>query len=103
MNFLALSLPEGARGGIIIFGALLAVVLVIFIWAVGFRKKPRQRKYRHRHADKAAPLATTQNGNGDAHRKRRRPRSGRRRLNPTLAQTRGLPPIRNRDTTPQGL
>jgi hypothetical protein len=94
MNFLALSLPEGARGGIIIFGALLAVVLVIFIWAVGFR---------HRHADKAAPLATTQNGNGDAHRKRRRPRSGRRRLNPTLAQTRGLPPIRNRDTTPQGL
>ncbi|MDB6108625.1 MAG: hypothetical protein JWR69_375 [Pedosphaera sp.] len=103
MKWSAFTLSEAASNGLIILGALVAIVLVVFIWAACFRKKPRQRKYRYQHSDKAAPVAATQNGNGDARKKWRRPRRARRQLNPTLAETRGLPPVRDRNTPPQGL
>ena len=57
-------------------GAMLLVASGTLIWYVVFRKgrKPRKRKHRHHH---------------------REPRT----LNPTLAQTSGLPPVRKEEKT----
>jgi hypothetical protein len=46
-------------------------IVIIVIWAVFFRKKGHHRPHKHRHH-----------------------RRVRRQLNPTLAQTGGLPPVR---------
>jgi hypothetical protein len=55
----------------IVAGSIGLVVLLTFIWALFIRKSgKRQRKYRHRH---------------------------RSRLNPTLAETTGLPPVREEE------
>lgn len=57
------------------FLAIFAVIglsaLAVFLWAVLFRKKKRKRKHRSRH------------------------RHEERRLNPTLAESGGLPPARD--------
>jgi hypothetical protein len=102
-----LNLSPGMRNGLIIFGSLVAVSLVVFIWAACIRKKPRRRKYRY-HQSKGATAIQDEAEAAPApaepvRRKWRRPRSGRRLLNPTLAETRGLPPLRSRHTPPQGL
>ena len=54
-------------------GALVLGVLGVLIWTVKFRKR-RRRKYKKHHAHR-----------------------GERKLNPTLAQTEGLPPFRESD------
>jgi hypothetical protein len=81
--------------------ALLAVILISFIGVFVFRKQLLRRKHRHHHRksngvvsgrngrDSAAPDETRMRGKG------RRVRRKRRHRNPTLAETRGLPP--NRD------
>jgi FtsZ-interacting cell division protein ZipA len=55
---------------LIVIGTTILVALVVFVWVVFFRKKPR-----HRHKN-------------------------RRHLNPTLAQVGGLPPIRHEEKPP---
>jgi len=68
---------------LILAGALLLAALVAFILIALFRKNGTHRHHRH----------------GKSHKKRRRRRE-QRRLNPTLAQTGGLPPIRTEAQPP---
>lgn len=80
----------------ILFGALLLVVVAIFLWAVYLRKiKKRRRKYRDHNFSYGEKL---EKGVGDVKemvvKRYGRRRRERRRLNPTLAETGGLPPRR---------
>lgn len=85
----------------VIIVALLAVVLISFIGVFIFRKQLLRRKHRHHHR-KSNGVDSGRNGHNSVppdenrmHRKGRRVRRKRRHRNPTLAETRGLPP--NRD------
>ena len=60
---------------LVMAGALLLGTFGVFIWAVMFRKR-RKRKYR-KHSE----------------------RRGESKLNPTLAESGGLPPLREEDKT----
>jgi hypothetical protein len=82
------------------FGLLLAAVGVItflaLIWAIFIRKREddSSRRYSYPHGGSRADSANHDSALAPQ-RKRRRKRRRRRRRNPTLAETGGLPPIRN--------
>lgn len=65
--------------------AIGAVVGVIFLWAVFIRKPRRERRYKYHRAPRPQPTPPK-----SARRKRR----SEPPMNPTLAETRGLPPVR---------
>lgn len=65
-------------------GSISIVILGAFIWIKVFHRK---RKRRYEHPKSSAQLSSTRK------QKRRRRRSGPA-ANPTLAETRGLPPVR---------
>jgi hypothetical protein len=90
------------REGIIIFGALGLVTVLVLFWAIFLRRR-RQRRRSHHHshqhssepagssnapAEDSAPLFPQKRHKRNRLRRRHRPR------NPTLAETGGLPPIR---------
>ena len=81
----------------ILFGAIGFVVVCILIWAVFIRKREDQTARRYReHFSRSGEARSgddAANGNGGSRRKRKRRREHRQR-NPTLAETGGLPPIR---------
>jgi len=108
------------RQALIVCGVVLIVTVPILIWAIFFRTRAKQRHSHHRHAQvrmdsPAAPaggtsvqqgalagakptaIAGTSAENSLApsrrHRKRHR-RRAHRPLNPTLAETGGLPPVK---------
>jgi FtsZ-interacting cell division protein ZipA len=92
---------------LIIIGAILVVVLVAFFWALSIRKrKKRVRKYRHHHHRKGI-REQFQKSAGDVKELVQQHRSGHRHeqhpINPTLAQTGGLPPVRRSDEPPHGV
>ena len=58
-----------------LFAVIVLSALAVFLWAVLFRKKRRKRKYRSRHHHE------------------------HRKLNPTLAESGGLPPAREEKNT----
>ncbi len=61
---------------LIVLGAIFVVSVLAFVWFAFFYKKKRKQKHRHRHHE-------------------------RRKKNPTLAETGGLPPIRGQENSPQ--
>jgi hypothetical protein len=80
-----------------LWGALLLVTLLVFVWAVCFRPQSR-RRHSHRDRLKPAPNAVSELAHGErpfwrARRKYHR-RMERRPRNPTLAEVGGLPPLR---------
>ena len=87
----------------VILLSLLGVILTAFIGVFVFRKQLLRRKRRHHHHHrKSSAVAPGQGGHDSAppseikiSKKRRRVRRKHRHRNPTLAETRGLPP--NRD------
>jgi len=85
-------------------GALAAAVVIASIWAVRYSKKKKRRKKRHHHhsqtrAGSAEPTARVESEAETKKRKKwRKPRRPHRPLNPTLAQTGGLPPLRDENT-----
>lgn len=95
---------------LLILGAIILIVGLIFIWAIFFRKPARRRRKYHKHhkqlpktenksveaAIEKAPAAVVESNTS---KKRRRSRHERRPRNPTLAETKGLPPIREEQTT----
>jgi hypothetical protein len=89
----------------IIFGAIAAVALLSFLVVYCFRKKILRRHRRH-HQHRPAPSAASAAQNaasdegGKVKKRWRRSRYPRRALNPTLAQTGGLPPVRKEETPP---
>ncbi len=92
---------SGMSEGMLIFGAVAAVVVLSFVGVFVFRKRIlRRRRKHHRHRMQQAALsAKTGASLGKAQGKRRRVRRKRRRRNPTLAETGGLPPNRNEQSS----
>lgn len=72
---------------LIFIGAILLVVGIVALWAVYIRRKPRQRRYKYHRAPRNTELAEEK--------KPRRKRRSEPPMNPTLAETRGLPPLRD--------
>jgi hypothetical protein len=106
-NSIRALIPSGSTAAqvLIYLGALFLVALAVFAWAV-FRTQHRQR-HSHHNRLKPAPNAVSE----DAHGKKSFLRSRRNHqrqpeylpLNPTLAETGGLPPIRTAEPPPPGL
>jgi hypothetical protein len=85
--------PDSAGSLALILMAVLAVILVLVVWAVFIRKPQRGRRRERGQLTTSAPEPETAGKS-----RRRRRRSDRR--NPTLAETGGLPPLR--DDAPPG-
>jgi hypothetical protein len=91
---------------LVTFGAISLAVVVAVIWAVFYSLKKKKRKHHahRRHRSESASGASPRTSAASEHppaetdsRQRIRRRS-HRPLNPTLAQTRGLPPMRDENT-----
>jgi hypothetical protein len=108
MNCLASLLPEGlvrmlAFHSTMIFCALIVVlVLAVFIWAAFLRKPSQHRVARHhwKSKDTAPDLKAADSASPEKRRRRHKRQRPRKPLNPTLAETRGLPPVRDKQSTP---
>jgi hypothetical protein len=87
---------------LIVGGSLFAVILFAVVWAVFIRRKSPRRRRRH-HWRTHSPAIVNGSGSDSAPepgRRRRRSRSNERPRNPTLAETRGLPPLRDQEPKP---
>jgi hypothetical protein len=98
-------LSPDRRGMIILLAILCLGAVCVGIWAL-FIRKPRRRRHRHHHGHEASPAAERSeavaegddDSSGQRHRrKRRRSRGDHLPRNPTLAETGGLPPVRQGD------
>jgi hypothetical protein len=83
---------DSSREGLMIFGSMALVTILIIMWAVFVRKK--RRRTRESYQPAAAKIEAP-----PKRRKWRRRRRDHRPLNPTLAQTGGLPPVRTDEPT----
>ena len=107
-------LPTGSplTGGwidfFIVMGAILLVALAVLFWAIAFHKpgakRKHHRKHRHRkHGNIRGDFQKTTAGIKEIIQQRQqshRHRHEHHPLNPTLAQTGGLPPIREEPKSP---
>ena len=95
----------GSREHMLIFGAIGLVTLLVMAWAVFLRKRRRRRRelhHSHSHSSRPAevakvPAAEDAAAPPEKRRHRRRSHRKHRSRNPTLAETGGLPPIREED------
>ena len=91
--------PE-LRGRLIMLLAILTSISIPIIWAVYFRGQRRHRKHHHHYVPGVSPESgAVSESPGRFRRRKRRRRSSHpnRTLNPTLAETGGLPPIHGKD------
>jgi flagellar biosynthesis/type III secretory pathway M-ring protein FliF/YscJ len=97
-------MSAATKDGVVIFGVLMLVSLFLVIWAAFIRRR-RRRKRAHHYPRPRPEVATaesrsesqeqvSENSNQTRRRSRRRRREHRPK-NPTLAETGGLPPIRD--------
>jgi len=91
----------------IVLGVILAVALAVFFWAVIFRKEGTSRRkhhHHHHHHHRTSYREQFKIGVGGIKELFRRHRHRRhrhhRQINPTLAETGGLPPLRGPDKPP---
>jgi hypothetical protein len=108
MNCIATIVPQGLlrflafHSTVIFCGLIVLLVLAVFIWAAFLREPSKRPSARHHWKSKEG--ASDQNGTSTVSAPRPRRRHKRRRprkpLNPTLAETRGLPPVRDKQSTP---
>jgi hypothetical protein len=90
---------------VLIFGAMAIVVVATFLWAAFFRKQPAHPSYSTRRRPRREPRSSTsaqtrkQLPEIPESRRRHRRRNHRPR-NPTLAETCGLPPVRETGAAP---
>jgi len=85
---------------LMVLGAVTAVSILILIWVLYFRKKHRPHPHSHHHHAHQDAAEPAMQGAGEADQPRKRHKWRRRRRehrprNPTLAETGGLPPVRN--------
>src|SRR5579875_1705537 len=90
---------------LIVLGAIALLSLLLFFWVLVFHQPRRHRKHRHHHHHHHHhEEAFSAGSGGDRHwfssSRRRRRRLEHRPLTPTLAQTGGLPPIRDEKSPP---
>ena len=92
-------MPPESQDVLIVLGAVAAVALIVFFCVLVFRKdeKHRRKHHHHRHHHQTSYRERLQKTTSDIkqliRQSRRRSRRGHRPINPTLAQTGGLPPI----------
>ena len=93
---------DQVRAHLSLYGVVATVVALVLVWAVFFRKHARElSRYRSPHGSRDAsfnPAVRDGRGAGPGLRKRRKWRRRRREhrpRNPTLAETGGLPPVRD--------
>ena len=98
--------PSGSFQSLVFWGSFVVIALLVFGWAVIFRKQSRlPRQHHHRHYPDPALDRTNEEDKdggffsrlGRKHRKRKK----RRRANPTLAETGGLPEVRDHKPPPR--
>jgi hypothetical protein len=83
------------RGGLTpLFVAVGIVTLLVLFWAIFIRKRPDETSRRYSYPSRDAKSSDARKSFGKSERRRRRKRK-RRSLNPTLAETGGLPPLRS--------
>jgi hypothetical protein len=96
---------------LIIFGAITAAAVIGVIWAILYSQRKKHRKHRHHHHYEHHPEEpasqndnqSDEKGEGSSRRKWRRHRREHRPMNPTLAQTGGLPPLRDENSPPSAM
>jgi hypothetical protein len=92
-------LGPSSKGSLAIIGAICLVTCLAVIWAVYLRRRPNRHSSRHSHYHSGSQR-TAPGGSGGAdaepgkRRKWHRRRRAHRPRNPTLAETGGLPPLR---------
>jgi hypothetical protein len=96
------SMGSGTRDCLIIFGAALLVTLILILWALFIRTPKRQSKtFGGGHRRERGFLVTEEERERHrsrgwfGSRRRKRRRHSERPRNPTLAETGGLPPVRD--------
>src|SRR5438552_1181583 len=95
-------MEPGTREALLMLGALLLVIFLVFIWAAFLRRRRRHHHHHHDHSHHQAKGSGQESAVAQAkavddspkRRKWRRPRRPHRPRNPTLAETGGLPPVR---------
>jgi hypothetical protein len=98
----------GTKGfeALAMFGALLLAIVIGTIWAILYSKKRKRRPHRQHHQEQPGYISKTtakvaeSDGGIKVRKKWRRQRRPHRPVNPTLAQTRGLPPLRDENMPP---
>ena len=97
----ALQRTNPAKTGLgLVLGAISAVVAMVIIWAVFLRKRRDETARRYReHFIRSQEVQAESSGeggsNGASSGRRKKRRREHRQRNPTLAETGGLPPVRN--------
>ena len=89
--------PGPGRNGLdLLFAAVGVIVLLFLIWAVFIRKRKdeRARRYSYGSSTRSSGAGSCEGSDSSVKSGKRRRRRRRHRLNPTLAETGGLPPPR---------
>lgn len=86
LHFALLTAMSRTMEYLLFSGAILVVAGIIALWAAIVRKPRGTRRYRYRRPSRAEPPPVSKKS-----KRRRRSEPPR---NPTLAETRGLPPVR---------
>jgi len=95
------SLSEEARTRLVMFAVYGLLILLIAAWAIFIRKqKSRRQRIRRPHGWQQTP--EDRKHRHGRHRRHRSKKSAAP-INPTLAQSGGLPPVRPDDLPPNGL
>lgn len=86
---------------LIMTGSLMFVVGMAGLWAVYHSKRKRRRKHHHPHREQLAVDVSASDSSAEREEKkhRRRRRRSQPPMNPTLAQTGGLPPVRDTESS----
>lgn len=98
--------PNGLVQYLIILAVLLVMTLGAFVWAAFFRRHHRRHHHSHHRRSESPGAPAARDGDDPSsprpshHHHRRRRRRTERHLNPTLAQTGGLPPVRSGESDP---
>ena len=89
----------------VVLGIILLVTLALIIWAMVFSTKARRRRHRHHHHHHHKSYREEFKKGADGikeliQQRRHRHRHEHRPINPTLAETGGLPPPRGENKPP---
>jgi hypothetical protein len=93
-------MSASTKDGVMIFGVLMVMTIVLIIWAAFIRsRRRRKRQYHYRRSRPEAverrPDKPETGASQSGRRRFRRRRREHRPKNPTLAETGGLPPVRD--------
>jgi hypothetical protein len=83
---------------LIVIGAMLVVAIIAAIVAVRFSN--RKHGHKHHHHRRSSRRKTGAAGEDGEHLGGKHIPRSQRKMNPTLAETRGLPPVRDPDSAP---